>query len=162
MQTRTLRSLIYLAAGIGLIVSIFAALEFYEASLRSLCTYSSFFSCGAVDQSGRTSTFGIPDYLWGIGGFLLILVVAGLAEKRPHDRRGPLVLVALTTLGVAFSLYFLYVQLAEIGALCVVCATADTFGWIAWGGALGLARRPADPGTDSENVDRGPAGASDE
>ena len=141
MRTRTVRSLIYLAAGIGLIASIFAAFEFYEASLRSLCTYNSFFSCGAVDTSGKTSTFGIPDYLWGIGGFVLILVFAGIAEKRRPDPFWSYALLGLTTLGVALTVYFLYVQLVEIGAFCVVCATSYVFGWLAWAGAILLVGR---------------------
>lgn len=140
MRTATLRTFLYLAAGIGLIVSIFAALEFYEASLRSLCTYSSFFSCSAVDTSGRTSTLGIPDYLWGVGGFLVILIVAGISESRPTEPRWTYLLLLITTFGVAFSVYFLYVQLALIGALCVVCMTADAFGWMAWVGAIALVR----------------------
>jgi len=158
MRTRSVRSLIYLAGGIGLIVSIFAAFEFFEASLRSLCTISSFFSCSTVDQSGRTSTLGIPDYLWGIGGFLLILIVAGLAESRPRERRWPQLLLVVTTAGVAFSFYFIYVQLALIGALCVVCVTADAFGWIAWGGAVLLVRiasdrRPVEAGESDAGED---------
>jgi uncharacterized membrane protein len=141
MRTRTLRTVIYLAAGIGLIVSIFAALEYFEASLQGLCTINSFFSCSTVDASGKTTTLGIPDYLIGIGGFILILVIAGLAESRRSDRRWPIVLLGVTSLGVAFSVYFLYVQLALIGAFCVVCASADAFGWLAWAGALALVAR---------------------
>jgi len=154
VRTQTLRSVVYLSAGIGLIVSIFAAVEYFEASLRTLCTLNAFFSCSAVDTSGKTSTFGIPDYLWGIGGFVLILVVAGIAEARSRDRRWTLALLAFTTLGVALSLYFLYVQLAEIGAFCVVCASAYVFGWIAWGGALGLAARSPRGAPVAEAEDR--------
>lgn len=155
MRTATLRNVIYLAAGIGLIVSIFAAMEFYETSLRSLCTYSSYLSCSAVDTSGRTTTLGIPDYLWGVGGFVLILVVAGFSEVRPSERRWLYVLLFFTTFGVGFSLYFLYVQIALIGALCVVCTTADAFGWIAWIGAIALARQPPPPSASPLTRNRG-------
>jgi uncharacterized membrane protein len=141
MRTRTIRSVVYLAAGIGLIVAIFAAAEFFEASLRSFCTVNTFFSCAAVDNSGRTTTLGIPDYLWGIGGFLAILIVAGLAESRRSDPRCTYALLGVTTAGVALSLYLLYVELALIGALCLVCASAYTFGAIAWIGSIPLARR---------------------
>jgi len=141
MQTATLRTVIYLAAGVGLIVSIFAALEFYEASLQSLCTINAFFSCSTVDKSGQTSTLGIPDYLWGIAGFVLVLVVAGIAESRSRERRWPVLLLALTTLGTAFSLYFFWVQLAVIGAFCVVCASAYVFEWVAWVGVVALVRQ---------------------
>ena len=141
MRTSSLRSLIYFAAGVGLIVSIFAALEFYEASLRSLCSIGSFFSCSVVDQSGRTTTLGVPDYAWGLGGFVLILVFAAIAEARAKEPRWADALLGLTTVGLALSLYFLYVQLALIGAFCVVCASAYVFGAVAWVGTIGLARR---------------------
>lgn len=141
MKTSSVRSAIVLAGLIGLVVSAFAAAEFFEASLRSVCSVNSFFSCAAVDQSGKTSTLGIPDYLWGIGGFVAILVVAGIAERRPKDARPVGLLLALTSAGVALSLYFLYVELAQVHALCIVCATAYVFGVIAWAGAIALAVR---------------------
>ena len=141
MRTSTLRTIIFLSAGIGLLVAIFAALEYYQESLRSYCTYSSFLSCAAVDKSAYTTTLGLPDYLWGIGGFLLILIVAAISESRKSERRWYYLLLLFTTAGVAFSIYFLYVQLALIGALCVVCTTADVFGWVAWVAAIGLAWR---------------------
>ena len=161
MRTRSLRTVIFLAAGVGLLVAIFAALEFYESSLRSYCTYSSFLSCAAVDKSAYTTTFGIPDYLWGVGGFLLILTVAAISESRKAERLWYYLLLFFTTFGVGFSIYFLYVQLALIGALCVICTTADVFGWIAWAGAIGLARRRLSARPAASTPDRRAAGAED-
>ena len=140
VRERTVRSLVYFAAGLGLIVAIFAAAEFYDASLRAVCSVSAFFSCSAVDSSGYTNTLGLPDWLWGVGGFVLILLFAGLAEQRPEDRRRAYLLLTVTTLGVGVSLYLLYVELAIIHALCLVCATAYLLGVVAWLGAIGLAR----------------------
>jgi uncharacterized membrane protein len=157
MKTRDLRSLTTLAAGIGLLVAIFAAAEFFDASLRGICSINSFFSCALVDESGRTSTLGIPDYLWGIGGFVAILVVAGLAERWDDDPRWAYGLVLLTSAGVALAFYFLYVELAEIHALCVVCAADYVFGGIAWVGAVALAVR-ARRGPSEEPPDE-PTGA---
>jgi uncharacterized membrane protein len=141
MRTRNLRSLLYLSAGLGLLVSLFATAEYFDASLRGICSVSSFFSCSLVDNSGRTTTLGIPDYLWGLGGFVAIFVVGGLAEARPDDARGAVGLAVLTSAGVGLSLYFLYVELAEIHALCLVCATAYLFGVLAWVCSLALLRR---------------------
>jgi uncharacterized membrane protein len=155
MKIRTLRSVVYLAAGLGLIVSIFATAEFFEASLRSLCSVSSFFSCAAVDNSGQTTTLGIPDYAWGLLGFLLILIVAGIAESRPDRETWAYALLGITTIGVALSMYLLYVELALIGALCLVCASAYALGILAWLGSIGLVRetrRDRDPDdADAEN-----------
>ncbi len=150
MKTSSVRSAILLAGLIGLLVSLFATAEFLQTSLRSFCSISSFFSCSLVDQSGKTTTLGIPDYLWGIGGFVLILVVAGVAERRPEDTRPAYLLLAITTAGVAVSLYFLYVELVEIDAMCVVCLAAYIFGFLAWGGAISLVGKLRTPQPPSD------------
>jgi len=144
MQVRTLRSIVYLGAGLGVIVSIFAALETYDASLRAVCSINAFLSCSKVDTSGLTSTLGVPDYLWGIGGFIVIFLVAAIAEARPRDKRWEYLLLLITTAGIGMAAYFLYVELALIGALCVVCAASYGMGLIAWGGSIALVRRPPD------------------
>ncbi|MGA8302930.1 MAG: vitamin K epoxide reductase family protein [Thermoplasmata archaeon] len=144
MRERTLRSFLYFVAGIGLIVSLFAAAEILDSALGAVCTVNSFVSCGKVASSGLTTTLEVPDYLWGIGGFVLILVVAALAEQRPDDRRRTYALLSVTTLGVVLAGYLLYVELAEIHALCLVCATAYVLSGFAWVGAIALARRPPD------------------
>jgi len=141
MRTRSLRSVIYLAGGLGLIVSIFTYLEAVEASLQSLCTVNAFVSCSAVANSGKTTLFGISDSYIGIGGFVLILIVAAVAESRRQELLWPYLLLFLTTGGVALSFYFGYVELGEIHALCLVCLTAYVFGFIAWAGAIALVQK---------------------
>jgi uncharacterized membrane protein len=144
MQTRTLRSVVYFAAGLGLIISLFATAEFFDAALRQACSFNSFFSCQLIDQSGRTNTLGIPDYAWGIGGFLLILVIAGIGESRPQSRSWVYALLTITTAGIVLSAYLLYVELDLIGALCLICAAAYVMGGISWVGAIALAQRSPD------------------
>lgn len=156
MRSRTLRSVVGLAAGLGLLVALFAAAEYFTASLRSACTINQFFSCGTVDRSGLTSTLGVPDYAWGIGGFVALLIVAAVAEKRATDPRPTYALLALSTVGVLLSADFLYTQLARIHALCLVCASAETLGAIVWLSAIALSIRAhrgeaAEPPTTAEN-----------
>ncbi|MGA8603507.1 MAG: vitamin K epoxide reductase family protein [Thermoplasmata archaeon] len=141
MRTRDLRSVIYFAGGLGLIVSIFTELETLEASLASLCTVNAFVSCSAVANSGKTTLFGVPDSFIGIGGFVLILLVAAVAESRRREPLWPYLLLFLTTGGVALSFYFGYVELGEIHALCLVCLTAYIFGFIAWGATIALVQK---------------------
>ncbi|MGP8158688.1 MAG: vitamin K epoxide reductase family protein [Thermoplasmata archaeon] len=138
MRTRTIRSVIYLAGGLGLIVAIFTYLETVEASLQSLCTVNSYVSCAAVANSGRTTLFGISDPFIGIGGFVLILLVAGVAESRRKELLWPYLLLLLTTAGVAVAIYFAYEEFAEIHALCPVCFAAWALGFVAWGGSIAL------------------------
>lgn len=136
MRTRSIRSLIYFAGGLGLIVAIFTYLEAVEASLQSLCTVNAFVSCSAVANSGKTTLFGVPDSFIGIGGFVLILIIAGIAESRRKDLLWPYLLVLLTTAGVGLSVYFGYVELVEIKALCLVCFLSYVFGALAWVGSI--------------------------
>lgn len=159
MRTRTVRSAISLSAGLGLLVSLFAAAEYYAASLQSACTLSGFISCAAVANSGRTTTLGIPDYLWGVGGFVALLVVAAVAERNRRDPRPPVVLAALASAAVALSVYFLYVQLGEIHALCLVCATAEGFGFLVWGFSLVLLAKLRRRGLEPAPADADAEGA---
>ncbi len=141
MKTRTLWTTLYLTTGLGLITSIYAGLETLDTSLRSSCTINSFFSCSAVDSSGRTTTLGIPDAAIGIAGFIAILVVAALAERHSRDLRYFYTLLFFTTGGVAFASYFAYIEVAEIHALCPVCTTAYIFGILTWVAAIALTMR---------------------
>jgi uncharacterized membrane protein len=141
MRTRTFRSLVYLGGLLGLIVSVFAGLEFYDAQLTGACTVNAVVSCNLILQSGKTTTLGVQDWIWGVAGFVAILVLVVVAERR---RKDPLVaygLLLLTTAGVGLAFYFLYVELVEIHGICPVCVSAYLFGIIAWVGAVGLAMR---------------------
>jgi uncharacterized membrane protein len=141
MRLRSIRSLIYFAGGLGLILALFAAAEFADPSLASVCSFSAFFSCGAVAKSGLTHTLYVPDWAWGVVGFVAILVVAALAEQHKKDLRYAYALLALTTAGVGLAIYLLLVELVQIHALCPVCASAYFFGVLTWVGAILLVRR---------------------
>jgi uncharacterized membrane protein len=141
MRTRDIRSVIYLAGGLGLIVAIYTYLETVQASLQKYCTLNSFVSCGAVANSGKTTVLGVPDSIIGIGGFLLILAVAAIAERRRKELLWPHLLLFITTVGVGFSCYFAYLEFAVIYALCPVCFAAWFCGWVAWGASIALVRK---------------------
>lgn len=141
MRARTYRTLVALGGLVGLLVAVFAAIEFYDASLSVVCTVNAFFSCALIAHSGKTTTLGIQDYFWGIAGFVAILVLAAVSERRRRDERVAYLLLLVTTAGVGLAAYFLYVELVVIGGLCPVCLLAYLCGGIAWVGALGLARR---------------------
>lgn len=141
MQTRSIRSLIYLGGGIGFILAVFAALEVVYSGLSKVCSFNGFFSCATVLKSGSTTFLHVPDWAWGVAGFIAILVVAALAERWPNDPRWCYGLVVLTSAGIGLALYLLYVELAVIGAVCLVCASSYAMGFVCWGGAISLAQR---------------------
>lgn len=133
--------MVYFGGGFGLIASLYAAGEVYDAELSKACSVNGVVSCNLILESGKTTVLGIPDWLVGVVGFIAILVLAALAERYRKDPRWTYLLALLTTVGVAASLYFLYVEVIEIGGICPVCVSAYAFGWLAWAGALGLALR---------------------
>jgi uncharacterized membrane protein len=140
MRTRTYRTLAELGGFLGLLVAIFAALEVYVSGLSNACSFSSIVSCTGVLQSGKTTTLGVQDWVWGLAGFLAIVVLTALAGRRRKDARIVYALLALTTAGVGLAAYLLYVEVGEIHIICPVCVSAYAFGVIAWVGAIGLAR----------------------
>ena len=141
MRARTYRSFVTIGAGLGLISSLYAALEVYYASLAGACNITAYVSCGKILNSGKTTTLGISDWIWGVAGFIVILALAVLIERYRRDDRLPYLLLLVTTAGVGLALYFGYIEIVEIQGLCPVCLASYLFGVIAWIGAVGLARR---------------------
>jgi len=78
--------------------------------------------CDAVNTSAYSEIAGIPVALLGVGGYLLILLVL-LFEDRIASLidNGPLMLFGLTLVGVLFSAYLTYIEIAVIKAICPYC-----------------------------------------
>jgi len=73
--------------------------------------------CRKVQHSKQSSTFGIPNSVAGFVMYALILMLAVLAG--PGVPLWPL--QALVLFGFLFSLYFMYVQIFVLRALCTWC-----------------------------------------
>lgn len=120
MRSETLHALLPLAIVAGLGFSLFAAAETLDPALQGICSVSPFLSCAKVDQSGHTLTLGVQDYLWGIGGFVLLFVldvqVYRLGRGRWLDA-----LTLVSAAGLVLSVYLASVELLVIRAFCLVC-----------------------------------------
>ena len=80
-------------------------------------------SCETV-QTSRWATFlGAPVAVWGVGYYvaLLALTLVGLSGARRDDKRLSQLLVAMTAMGVLFSLWLTYLELFVIHAICLYC-----------------------------------------
>jgi uncharacterized membrane protein len=141
MRSETLHAILPLAIVAGLAFSLFAAAETLDPALRASCSVSPFLSCGKVDTSGRTVTLGVPDYLWGIGGFVLLFIldvqVYRLGRGRWLDA-----LTLVSAAGLGLSLYLAAIELLLIHAFCLVCFASYVANAIVLGTALWL-RRPS-------------------
>ncbi len=103
--------------------------------------------CETVATSPYSRIGGIPVAVFGVG-LSLILLTAAIGWYRTGDGRLLAVHYAFSLVGVTFELYFTYLQLFVIDAVCVWCATYGislilrfVIALIAW-----LRRDKAEPG----------------
>jgi len=83
-------------------------------------------ACQIIQQSEYGEILDIPVGLWGAMGYLLILITWSLSLAGSHHLLYivPWALLALTLLGVLFSLYFTFLEPFVIGATCPWCLTS--------------------------------------
>ena len=83
-------------------------------------------SCESVNTSRWAVFMGLPVAAWGLGTYLLILVLslAGLQGVAP--RRTAQATTAITTWGVLFSAWLTYLELFVIRAICMWCVISAT------------------------------------
>ncbi|MCI4357496.1 MAG: vitamin K epoxide reductase family protein [Thermoplasmata archaeon] len=137
MRAESLHAIILLASIVGVGLSVFAYAESVDPALQHDCSVNAFFSCAKVDQSGQTTTLGIPDWAIGTGGFLFLLAIdiPLYASWRPVLLQ---TLTAASAVGVGVSAYLAYIELFRIQALCPVCLSAYLANGLVFASALML------------------------
>ena len=78
--------------------------------------------CFSVNTSRYSEFMGIPIALFGVIGYLIIIVVL-LAGRRPGFflENSPLIVFGATLFGVLYSAYLTYLEIAVIKAICPYC-----------------------------------------
>jgi uncharacterized membrane protein len=116
VSDRHLRALSAALALAGLAIAAYLTYTRYSGA-RIACATG---GCETVQQSAYATVAGIPVAVLGLAGYLAILgtaLVRGLA--------GAAAAAALSAGGLLFSLFLLYAQLFEIGAVCQWCLAQD-------------------------------------
>ena len=78
--------------------------------------------CETVAQSQYSRIGGVPVAVFGVG-LSLVLLVAALGWWRSRDRRLLATHYGLSLVGVTFELYFTFLQVFVIDAICIWCAS---------------------------------------
>jgi uncharacterized membrane protein len=111
---------------LGLGFSVYAALEVVDPSLSAACSIYRTVSCGTVLHSGYT-TFplgsAIPDWLWGVAGFVALLAL-DVPLLRTYHLRYLQAIFGLSIAGVGLAAVFAGVEAFLIHALCPICLGA--------------------------------------
>lgn len=84
------------------------------------CGIEALDQCNTVAQSEYSRLFGIPLALYGFGFYAVFFVVAAIITTLSRPILVKL-LFWISALGFLLSLYFLYLQLYVIDALCIYC-----------------------------------------
>jgi uncharacterized membrane protein len=94
--------------------------------------------CETVQSSVYAVLLGIPVAFIGVAGYAVLLVVALLSLQMPNLLGVSLdgLLLALASIALLAGLYFMYVQIALIGAICFWCAIAALLDLLIWLAAL--------------------------
>lgn len=111
---------------IPLLATVGLGIMLYLASIpETLICYPSG-ACQVIQQSAYGKILNVPVGIWGAVGYLAILVTwsASLIGSSRLLHFVPWALLALTLLGVLFSLYFTFLEPFVIGATCPWCLTS--------------------------------------
>ena len=139
MQAQTGYALLMTFVLIGFGFALFATYETFVPSAEAVCSVNAFISCAKVDNSGHTSTLGIPDWSIGVAGYAVLLIL-GIRAFRSWNRNHLLAFTAVSAAGALVSLYLAYIELAVIQGLCPVCLGTYLFNAAALLTALYLLR----------------------
>lgn len=126
------RQAIALLALVGLFVALYLWLHTLGFGGPIKCGTG---GCETVQASAYAVLFGVPVALYGVVGYVTILVVA-LVALRPAalpDGRWSVLLVVLSSVGVLFTAYLTYLEFFVIHAICRWCvgsAVSITAIWI--------------------------------
>jgi len=128
---KNLQLAVIIAVTIGFLDASYLTYEHFFQPLAA-CGVGFFADCGTVLQSKYSVMFGIPLAIWGMLQYAAIAYFAWLsfASESTFYKR---LLFFQTALGFIFSLYFVYIQVGIIGALCQYCllsAITSTFLYI--------------------------------
>jgi uncharacterized membrane protein len=94
--------------------------------------------CETVQSSSYALLLGIPVAFIGVAGYAALLIVA-LASLQDVDLgiiSLDVLLLALASIALLAGIYFMYLQIAVIGAICFWCATAALLDLLIWLAAL--------------------------
>ncbi len=123
----------------GIIVSGLALREHYRTAGDSPCSINERWDCGIVNHSPYALLGGIPVAAIGMAGYFLMGL---LAARRAYG-----VVLAMTLVGLGFSLYLAHVEKDILGVWCVYCVISlgiiSLMTLLSAGAAIVARRKPA-------------------
>ena len=107
----------------GIFISLYLTLYKLGVIGELSCTFG---SCETVNTSRWAVFLGLPVAAWGLLFYLDVFGVAllGTMPRWENERVFSIILVAEAAVGVLFSAWLTYLELAVIHAICIWCVTS--------------------------------------
>ena len=121
-------------AVVGIAVAFYDAYQLYNG--QALWCPPPINGCNEVANSPYARIYNLPVGYFGVVYYLYMFGLAALLAFDPFSRGLRFAALAYTALGVCFSIYFMYLQVAVIGAICFWCAVAALLDLLIWLSAL--------------------------
>jgi uncharacterized membrane protein len=114
---------------VAIVLSLIGAIDsVYLAWLKvsgSVAACSNIGDCESVNNSRYAEIAGIPIALLGLVGYLVILGVILLEQRKPEWKFGlHLAFFGFTLTGTLYSLYLTYIEIAVLNAICPFCVVS--------------------------------------
>ncbi len=104
--------------------------------------------CETVQTSAFSRFLGLEVALYGVAGYLVLLLLSMETLRRPEARINSLLLLLLSGVGLSFTVYLTYLELFVIEAICRWCVgSAVIITLIFVVALLDWRRRAAQPGS---------------
>jgi protein-disulfide isomerase/uncharacterized membrane protein len=117
---------VFILTTAGLIVSLYLSVSHYKVftdiGYSSFCAISKAINCDTVSQSAYSILWGIPVPVWGVSGYVFLLLLLPYACKKNTDRKNiwPIFFVSVLFYSI-YSLYLAYVSTVYIHSYCLMC-----------------------------------------
>lgn len=118
--SRTLWFVNMIIAGLGLLDALYLTFIKLSSSTAAFCKPGG--GCDVVNSSPYSEFFGIPIAVMGAAAYIALLTLL-LFENWKPDAKGTVLLLQLgvSLVGVLYSAYLTYLELAVIHAICPYC-----------------------------------------
>jgi uncharacterized membrane protein len=115
-------SLVLAIAGLG--VSTYLTIEHFTGNTTLACSANSVVNCGAVTTSPESMVFGVlPVAVLGLAFYVFMVAATTPWAWQSKRREIALLRLASVIVGVGFILYLIYVELYQVGFICLWCTS---------------------------------------
>lgn len=117
-----LRNLAFIVTGIGMLDSLYLS---WVKIINSQVYCGTSGQCETVNSSSYSMLAGIPIAYLGFGAYLVILLLLFLEGRNLFwQENSPLLVFGISLVGVLFSAYLTYIEIAVLHAICPYCVVS--------------------------------------